>query len=97
MESSKKRKLVVSVGYCKFFPLGKCKKGSKCPYYHELPSEQVEKKISINNPQESPKPRQKKKSKKQTLKLETPDRSRLLQLVISINNILVKRGIYEER
>ncbi len=83
-ESSKKRKLVVSVGYCKFFPLGKCKKGSHCPYYHEMPSEQAEKKVSVMPPQESPKPvrKQKKKSKRQTSKLAAPDRSKLLELVI---------------
>ena len=83
--TSKKRKLVVSVGYCKFFPLGKCKKGADCPYYHEIPTEQEEKKAALQSTVNS---EQKKKSKKQKKKLmdvskiKTTDRSKLFQLVI---------------
>jgi hypothetical protein len=72
-DGSKKRKMVVAVGYCKFYPIGKCKKGTGCPFYHELPPPgQESKRIST----------EKSKGKnKETSKIVPKDRTKLLELV----------------
>ena len=77
--------MVVAVGYCKFYPNGKCKKGAGCPYYHELPpghDGQETKSVSQETTKKSG--RKTLEKKKMTSKIVPKDRTKLLELVILV-------------
>jgi hypothetical protein len=65
--------MVVAVGYCKFYPIGKCKKGTGCPFYHELPPGQESKRIATEKSKDK---------NKETSKIVPKDRTKLLELVL---------------
>jgi hypothetical protein len=72
--------MVVAVGYCKFYPIGKCKKGTGCPYYHELPPGQETSNVSQETIKKSG--RKTLEKKKMTSKIVPKDRTKLLELVL---------------